>query len=118
MKLLLDAVAVGLAFWVGGLNYPTLIYIPLFASIAHQLVEVIVWQFVEQKRIATRARRESMVIQYISAPLAEWLIQWPSTGGSAYERLQLTLRRVPETIRELTSKVDALLAQPAPLAGV
>ncbi len=110
-KLLLDAIAIGLAFWAGGLSYPTLIYIPLFASISHQLVEVIVWQFVEQKRISTRARREEMVKQYISGPLAEWLIQWPATGGSAYERLQMTLRRVPDAIRELTAGVNQLLSK-------
>ena len=50
-----------------------------------------------------------MVIQYISAPLAEWLIQWPATGGSAYERLQITLRRVPEALRELSTQVNQLL---------
>ena len=33
--------------------------------------------------------------QYVSGPMAEYLAQWPSTGGSAYERLQLTLKRIP-----------------------
>ncbi len=113
-KLLLDVIAIGLGFWAGGLGYATLIYVPFFASIAHQIVELIVWQFVEQKRVSTRARRESMVIQYISAPLAEWLIQWPATGGSAYERLQITLRRVPEALRKLSTQVNQLLSKEPP----
>ena len=33
--------------------------------------------------------------QHLSAPLAEWLTAWPATGGSAFERLQLALRRIP-----------------------
>ena len=52
-KLLLDVIAIGLGFWAGGLGYATLIYVPFFALIAHQIVELIVWQFVEQKRVST-----------------------------------------------------------------
>jgi hypothetical protein len=115
-KLLLDGTAVGLGFWAGGLAWPSLIFIPLFASASHQLVEVGVWQYAEQKRAVTRARKEMMVNQYIAAPLADWLAQWPATGGSAYERLQATLRRVPESIRELCAAAERLLrAGPATL---
>jgi len=84
-------------------------FIPLFASTEHQGVELVVWQFVEQKRAATRTRREMMVDQTIAAPLSDWLTQWPSTGGSAYERLQLTLRRVPELIRSLNDDAQKML---------
>ena len=32
--------------------------------------------------------RQLLVTQYVSGPLAEWLTQWPATGGSTFERLQ------------------------------
>ena len=105
-KLLLDAAAVGLGFWVGGLTWYTIAYVLLFASLAHQLVEVVVWQLVDQKRAAMRSRRELLVNQYLTAPLGGWLTQWPSTGGSAYERLQLTLRRVPGAISDLCAMTE------------
>ena len=41
--------------------------------------------------------------------MAEWLTKWPATGGSAYEKLQGALRRVPDTIAQLKR-----LAEPAP----
>ena len=44
--------------------------------------------------------------QYNSGPLAEWLAQWPATGGSAFERLQLALRRIPEALREIQKAVE------------
>jgi hypothetical protein len=39
--------------------------------------------------------------------LAAWLAQWPATGGTAYERMQLALARVPESIRKLADVVAA-----------
>lgn len=106
-KLLLDIAAVGLGFWIGGISWATIIYVLIFASLAHQMVELVVWQIVEQKRSATRARKELLVNQYLATPEGEWLTQWPSTGGSAYERLQMTLRRVPESIKELCAAVES-----------
>lgn len=109
-KLLLDAAAVGLGFWAGGLTWwEDLIFIPVFASTEHQAVELIVWQYVEQKRSVTRTRKQMLVNQAIAAPMGEWLTQWPSTGGSAYERLQVTLRRVPELIRALSEEAEKSL---------
>jgi hypothetical protein len=43
----------------------------------------------------------TIVSQAVSGPTAEWLTRWPATGGSAYEKLQGALRRVPETISQL-----------------
>ena len=55
----------------------------------------------------------TMMTKSISAPLAEWLTQWPSTGGSTYERLQLALRRIPEGLAQLRTLVqDALHEKP------
>jgi 50S ribosome-binding GTPase len=100
-KLLLDVMAVVLAIWAGGWDWPTLIYIPLFVSAAHQVVELGVRQYVEGKRAAVRSRKMAIVSQAISIPLADWLARWPATGGSAYEKLQGALRRVPESIAQL-----------------
>jgi hypothetical protein len=108
-KLLLDGTAIGLGLWAGGLAWPSLITVPIFASISHQLVEIGVWQYVEQKRDLTRTRKEMMVNQYIAAPMADWLAQWPATGGSAYERLQITLRRVPDAIKALNLEAEKIL---------
>ena len=63
--------------------------------------------YVDGQREATRARQQALMGQYISNPLAEWLSQWPATGGSAFERLQLALRRIPEGVRQLTQAVQA-----------
>jgi|SRR5262245_1146845 len=108
-KLLLDVAAIILAIWAGGWDWPTLIYIPLFVSAAHQVVELGVRQYVEGKRSAIRTRKMAIVTQTISTPLAEWLSRWPATGGSAYEKLQGALRRVPETIAHLRRLAEARL---------
>ena len=44
-------------------------------------------------------------------PLAEWLVQWPATGGSAYERLQLALRRIPPAVQQLNAAVTQALTR-------
>lgn len=100
-KLILDVIAIVLAIWAGGWDWLTLILIPIFVSVAHQLVELVVRQYVDRKRSAVRSRKMTIVSQAVSGPLAEWLIKWPATGGSAYEKLQAALRRVPESIAQL-----------------
>jgi 50S ribosome-binding GTPase len=100
-KLVLDMAAIGLAVWAGGWDWPTLILIPLFVSAVHQVVELGVRQYVEGKRSAIRSRKKTFVSQALAGPMADWLVRWPATGGSAYEKLQVALRRVPETIAQL-----------------
>jgi hypothetical protein len=108
-KLVLDLLAIGLAFWAGGLDWPTVIYIFLFVSAAHQVVELFVRQYVEGRRSAIRKRKTATVSQAVSGPLADWLARWPATGGSAYEKLQGALRRVPDTIARLRRLADPRL---------
>ena len=113
LKIALDAVAVGLGLWVGVAQKSvvwSLVLIPIFASITHQGFELAVGSHVEKKRQALRMQQQMMMSQYISAPLAEWLAQWPTTGGSAYERLQRALRRVPQMIQELADAAEAKMA--------
>jgi hypothetical protein len=108
-KLLLDMTAIALAFWAGGLDWPTIIYALLFVSAAHQVVELVVRQYVEGKRSAIRTRKMATVTQAVSGPMADWLARWPATGGSAYEKLQGALRRVPDTIAQLRRLADPRL---------
>jgi hypothetical protein len=62
-------------------------------------------QYVDGQREQARNRQQALVTQFLSAPLAEWLAQWPATGGSAYERLHEALRRVPLTVAQLDEAV-------------
>ena len=52
---------------------------------------------------------KAIVSQALSGPMAEWLARWPATGGSAYEKLQGALRRVPETIANLKALAEPRL---------
>lgn len=104
-KLLLDAVAIVLAFVLGGFEWLTLLYIPVFVSVGHQGVELLVRQYVESRRAAIRKHKMAQVSERISAPLAEWLTQWPATGGSAYEKLQSILTRIPDSIHQIKTLI-------------
>jgi hypothetical protein len=88
-----------------GLNLWDLLLVPLAASVTHQLVELLGRQYVDNLREQARSRQQALLTHYISAPLAEWLAQWPATGGSAYERLQQALRRIPASIQQLDGTV-------------
>ena len=96
------------AFYLGGPVFD-LIFVPLAASITHQLVELLGKQYVDYHREMARNRQQAMVTQYISGPLAEWLTRWPTTGGSDYERLQLILRRMPPALQQTQALIDAAM---------
>ena len=104
-KLLLDITAIGLGFWAGGLNWPTLIYIPVFLSLAHQLAEIIVWQYVEGKRRGIRKQQLDGVRRWIIGPMTAWLDEWPVTGGSSYEKLQAIVLRLPAQIDNIKTLI-------------
>jgi hypothetical protein len=70
-------------------------------------VELLGKQVVDAQREQARQRQRGLMEQHIAGPLAEWLTQWPATGGSSFERLQLALRRIPEAVRELKKEVDS-----------
>jgi len=104
-KLALDAAAIGGAIVAGGIGWHDLILVPLAASVTQGLVHVFGQQFVNQEREATRQRQQHIMHQSLARPLAEWLVKWPSTGGSAFERLQLALRRLPAAVKEMEARV-------------
>jgi hypothetical protein len=105
--------SVGTILWTGGLAAPAvigaLVLAPLSASVVQMLVEFFGKQYVDFHREQARARQQALVTQHISDPLNEWLIQWPMTGGSAYERLQQILLRLPQNLHELEAAIEAAM---------
>lgn len=99
-------------FWSAGLATPAvvaaLVVAPLSASVVQMLVEFFGKQYVDYHREQTRERQQALVNEQLSQPLATWLTQWPTTGGSAYERLQQILHRFPENLRQLNAAVTDL----------
>ena len=106
-KFALDAAAIGGVIATGGIGLHDLILVPLAASLSHQLIELMGKQYVDNQRELTRQRQQALMGQYISGPLAEWLAQWPATGGSAFERLQLALRRIPAALQAIQKAVQS-----------
>jgi hypothetical protein len=112
-KFALDLAAIAGTLAAGGINWHDFILVPLVASLTHQLVELLGKQVVDTQREQTRERQQALMKEYLSAPLAEWLVQWPATGGSEFERLQLALRRIPTAIAQLDARVQAAMREPA-----
>ncbi len=107
-KFTLDVAAIGATVAAGGVNWHEFILVPLVASLTHQLVELLGQQVVDTQREQCRQRQQSLLVEHLSEPLAEWLTQWPATGGTAFERLQAALQRIPSDIQQLEARVKAL----------
>jgi hypothetical protein len=106
-KFSLDAAAVAGAVVTAGQHWMLdFVLVPVYASVTQMLVEWLGKAEVDRQRELTRQRQGALMTQYIAAPLAEWLTQWPSTGGSSFERLQLALRRIPPAIQQLNGLVQ------------
>lgn len=105
-KFTLDIVAIGGALVVGHIGVQDIVLVPLSASVAHQLVEWMGATYVETQREQTRSRQQTLVAEQLANPLAEWMIRWPATGGTAYERIQLALSRIPQAIRDISAAVN------------
>jgi hypothetical protein len=110
-KLALDAASIGGVVLAGGLSVWDVVLIPLAASVSQYLVEYLGAQYVEQQREETRSRQEMLMKENLSQPLGEWLTNWPSTGGSTYERLHQALKRIPGNLQELNEMVTSALNQ-------
>jgi GTP-binding protein EngB required for normal cell division len=110
-KLALDLAAMSGAIITGGIGVSDLILVPLAASISHQLVEWLGASYVEGQKEMTRMRQLTLARQHVSSPLAEFLSQWPVSGGSHYERLQTALKRIPMNIYQLDQAVTQSLAK-------
>jgi hypothetical protein len=101
--------SVALGIWTGGLA-AGLIVAPLSASVIQMLTDFFGAQYVDFHREQTRSRQQALVTQHLSSPLGHWLTQWPTTGGSAYERLQRVLQRFPDNVQQLHAAVNAVSA--------
>ncbi len=89
----------------------SLVLIPLGVSATHQATELGITAVVERVRTRVRDHRVHLVSETLSTPLADWLVAWPTTGGSRIGQLQQLLRRVPETIRQLAERVQTRAAE-------
>ncbi|QJW99235.1 GTPase [Frigoriglobus tundricola] len=108
---------------IGGVVYFTwppgwlLLLVPVGVSATHQFAELATRGVAEGARHRVRSHREALVTSSLSAPLAQWLTEWPSTGGTSFEKLHQILRRVPDAIRQMEDRVAAKVKQaqtPAP----
>ena len=107
-KFILDAGAIGATVVTLGHNILLdCVLVPLVASVTQWLVEFFGQQYVDGQREQTRQRMQLLMVQTLSAPLAEWLAHWPATGGSSFERLQLALRRIPVNVQHIDSLLRA-----------
>lgn len=109
-KLAADAavvVGVLVVTWVP--SWYHVLLVPLGVSATHQGAELAARGATEAARMKVRNHREELVQTTLTAPLAEWLANWPATGGTSFERLQQVLHRVPLVIRQLEERVNAKL---------
>ena len=111
LVVVLDLAVIGA---IVGFSWPPtwwlLLLIPFGVALARQAVEIVVKQIVDVGRNRLKAQRELLLAEQLTGPLAGWLKEYPSSGGSSIERLQLILQRVPESIRELAALAKAKAA--------
>lgn len=118
-KLLLDTVSIGGTIAAGGIGWHDLVLVPIISTLTQKLVETLGKGFVDAQRETTRQRSLELMKSSISAPLAQWLATWPTTGGSAFERLQKALHRIPANLHAINRLLhDRLRQQAAPAAPV
>jgi hypothetical protein len=121
-KFAIDVVIIGSVIyldWVQGSAW-YLLLAPLGVSATHQFAELATRGVAEGARNRIRTHRESLVANTLSAPLAQWLAEWPTTGGTSFEKLQQVLRRVPDAIRAMEERVTEkvkVMAKAQPPAG-
>ena len=82
--------------WAAGSAW-YLLLAPFGVSATHQFAELATRGVAEGARQRIRSHRESLVTNSLTAPLAQWLAEWPTTGGTSFEKLQQVLRRVPDS---------------------
>jgi hypothetical protein len=83
-------------------------------SLTRQVVEWVVKAVVDAGRNKLKAQRAALASEQLTTPLAAWLGDWPTSGGSSLEKLQAVLRRVPDAIRDLAG----MTAKPGTGSGV
>lgn len=104
-KFAVEVTAIGATAVAGGMNWHDIILVPLVASVTHWLVELMGKQYVDTHRELARQRQQSLLAHQLAGPMAAWLTNWPATGGSSFERLQLLLRRLPHAVQHVEAEV-------------
>lgn len=108
-KLAVDVAAIGGTLLAGGIALHDIILVPVVATLTQKLVELLGRGFVDAQREMTRRRQHELMNEQISTPLTQWLIHWPSTGGTSFERLQQVLKRLPQNLASLDAMVQERL---------
>ena len=107
-KLLVDVLAVfAVLYFTWVPSWYHLLLLPIAVSVTHQITELLARGAAETARARVRNQREHLVETALTHPLAQWLGEWPATGGSSFEKLQQVLQRVPDEIRKMTDRVTA-----------
>ncbi len=94
-------------FTLGAGTVVSVMLAPLAASVTQYLVDLLGENYVTMRREETRRRQQTLFDQQLAQPLADWLIAWPTSGGSSYERLQMIVRRYPEHLDAIAKAVVA-----------
>ncbi|MFM8275120.1 MAG: hypothetical protein ACKODX_22695, partial [Gemmata sp.] len=112
-KFALDlTIIAGVGYYTWPPGWP-LVLVPLGVSASHQFAELATRGVAEGARRRVRSHRERLVASSLSDPLAAWLADWPSTGGTSFEKLQQVLRRVPQAVRAMEQRVRAKVGETA-----
>jgi hypothetical protein len=114
LKFTVEVAAIGGMVATLGLSPWDLAWPFIIAPVIQEITEYLGKEYVDRQREKTRERQRELFNRTLAAPLGDWLCQWPATGGSTYERLQLALRRIPEDIKELTAEVQRRLGGTTP----
>lgn len=105
LKFTLEAGSIGGMLIAGGLS-PWDLLVLLVTPLIQEIAELLGKQYVDTQKEKARQRQQELLERCVARPLAEFLAQWPATGGSTFERLELALRRIPETVRSLAAEVE------------
>jgi hypothetical protein len=112
-KLAMEVGAIALSCTTLGVGH--LLWWPVAAAVAapitQGLIDILGRQYVESQRERARLRQETMVTQLLADPLAERFVDYPTSGGSPFERMQMILRRIPESVRQLDVLVQQKLKE-------
>ncbi len=92
-----------------GVSLAALAAAPVLVSLTRYLVDYFGESYIEARKEEARRRQQRMVHDQITQPIADYLSQWPASDGSAYERLQMALRRIPANLQELTKAITPML---------
>jgi hypothetical protein len=113
-KFAIEVLSIGATVLAGGISWWDFILVPAVASLTQELIELLGKQYVDMQREKARQRQQELFNRSLAIPMAAWLTEWPATGGSTFERLQLSLKRIPENIQELAATVQRRIGEQTP----